>query len=153
MPKLALEIVKELAEWSSWVPFSSARKTAPRRPGVYLAAEGSSGELIYVGMAGERSDTGVRGRLVRYASGKAIASGLGEAVFDRALADPGWLHARVAEVEDGQPKRAAQWGKLAFERADLHICWSVTSDKSTAATLEKQVLDALKEHALWNRRR
>jgi hypothetical protein len=38
-------------------------------------------------MAGERRGQGIRGRLNVYGSGKALASGLGEAVMDRALAD------------------------------------------------------------------
>ncbi|MFJ9781042.1 hypothetical protein ACIRSS_15745 [Amycolatopsis sp. NPDC101161] len=153
MSKSALEVVKGFADWSPWVPFTAARETAPRLPGVYLAREGVAGDLVYVGMAGERSGTGIRGRLARYASGKAIASGLGEAAFDRALADPGWLRARLAEAEGDQSKRATQWGRLSFERADLHICWSTTDSAASAAALEAGVLAALREHdSLWNRR-
>ena len=69
----------------------------PRLPGVYLAREGATGELVYVGMAGERRGQGIRERLTIYARGKALASGLGEAVFDRALADPEWLRDRLTE--------------------------------------------------------
>lgn len=104
-----------------------------------------------MGMAGERRGQGIRGRLTIYARGKALASGLGEAVFDRALADPAWLRNRLTEVEQGHAQRAARWGMLAFERADLHICWTVTSDGATARALEKRVLSACKTYALWNR--
>lgn len=70
---------------------------ASRRPG---------GDIIYVGMAGERRGQGVRGRLAIYGTGKGLASGLGEAVLDRALADPDWLQQRLDEVHAGQPRRA-----------------------------------------------
>ncbi|RSD16597.1 hypothetical protein EIY87_21785 [Amycolatopsis eburnea] len=102
-------------------------------------------------MAGERRGQGIRGRMTIYARGKALASGLGEAVFDRALADPAWLRDRLKEAEQGCARRAARWGILAFERADLHICWTVTSDGTAARSLEKRVLVALKNHTLWNR--
>ncbi|MBB1152504.1 hypothetical protein [Amycolatopsis dendrobii] len=154
MSKSTLEVLRALADWSPWVPFAAARETAPRLPGVYLAREGADGELVYVGMAGERSGAGIRGRLTRYASGKAIASGLGEAAFDRALADPAWLRMRLAEAEAGRPKRAAQWGKLALEHADLHLCWSVTADELAARALEQTIIGTLQAHSgLWNRRR
>lgn len=125
----------------------------PRSPGVYLAREGAAGDLVYVGMAGERRGQGIRGRLTVYARGKALVSGLGEAVLDRVLADPLWLRDRVAEAEDNQPQRAVRWGILAFERADLHICWTTTLDRTSARNLERRVLDALHSHALWNRLR
>lgn len=83
---------------------------APLVPGVYMAREGTAGPIVYVGMAGERAGRtgtgtpkGLRGRLGVYASGKGLASGLGEAVMDRALADPGWLRERLTEVESGEP--------------------------------------------------
>jgi hypothetical protein len=60
---------------------------------------------------------------------------------------------RVAEVEADQPQRAVRWGILAFERADLHICWSITLDGTSARNLERRVLDALNAHDLWNRQR
>jgi len=60
--------------WSGWVPFAEAIIAAPRLPGVYRAREGSVGEVIYIGMAGERTGggkpQGIRGRLRVYASGK-----------------------------------------------------------------------------------
>ncbi|MET8994327.1 hypothetical protein [Amycolatopsis sp. NPDC004169] len=104
-------------------------------------------------MAGERRGQGIRGRLTVYARGKALASGLGEAVLDRALADSRWLRDRIREVDGGSTRRATQWGVLAFERADLHISWAVTANGPTARALEKEILSALAEHALWNRLR
>ena len=68
-------------------------------------------------MAGERRGQGIRGRLNVYGSGKALVSGLGEAVMDRALADVHWLTERLADVEQGRPLRAKAWGQAAFARA------------------------------------
>jgi hypothetical protein len=153
----SLESIADLADWSAWTPFLEAVVIAPREPGVYLASL-VDGQVIYVGMAGPRdkrgksAPKGIQGRLTRYASGKAIASGLGEAVFDRALADADWLRERVSEVEAGVPRRAADWGRQAFLRADLRICWATTSDDPSARLLEKATTLALKEHGLlWNR--
>jgi hypothetical protein len=60
------------------------------KPGVYMARE-PGGSIVYVGRAAERAGggkpKGLRGRLSVYVSGKGLASGLGEAVLDRALAD------------------------------------------------------------------
>lgn len=148
-----VEVVKDLAEWSKWIPFAQARTSAPRVPGVYLAREGANGALVYVGMAGERRGQGIRGRLTIYARGRALASGLGEAVLDRALSDTNWLRERMTEADRDEPRRAKEWGVLAFERADLHVCWAVTADRSTAADLERRVITALQRHQLWNRRR
>jgi hypothetical protein len=108
--------------------------------------------VVYVGKAGERSGQGLRGRLRRYTSGKALASGLGEAVFDRALADAVWLRERLVEVESGRPLRATDWGKAALAWADLHVCWAVTESGEAAAALEKKVL-ALETVNWWNRDR
>ncbi|MET9515561.1 hypothetical protein [Streptomyces sp. NPDC002994] len=88
----------------------------------------------------------------RYTSGKALASGLGEAVFDRALADASWLRERLAEVETGRPKRATDWGKAALAWADLHVCWAVTASGDAAEALEKKVL-TLETVDWWNRDR
>ena len=104
-------------------------------------------------MAGERRGQGLRGRIRVYRSGKALASGLGEAVFDRALADATWLAERLQEVERGDARRAKEWGQLAFERADLHLAWATTSDRAGAVTLERRCLDILSQTALWNRLR
>src|SRR4051812_15685578 len=96
----ALARIEELADWSPWVAFGDALDLAPRLPGVYLAREGTVGPIVYVGMAGERAGSGkpqgIRGRLRVYASGKALTSGLGEAVADRAFADPAWVRERLA---------------------------------------------------------
>ncbi|GGR36177.1 hypothetical protein GCM10010251_60660 [Streptomyces aurantiogriseus] len=46
----------------------------------------------------------------------------GEAVFDRALAGSQWLRKRLAEGENGRPRRAAEWGKAALAWADLPMC-------------------------------
>ncbi|MEU2234060.1 hypothetical protein [Streptomyces vietnamensis] len=137
-----------MAGWSEWVPLGDCE--VPRLPGVYLARQGSAGPVVYVGMAGERSGQGLRGRLRRYTSGRALASGLGEAVFDRALADPGWLRERLLEVETGQSMRATDWGKAALAWADLYVCWAVTPSSKAAEVLEKRVL-ALKTIEWWNR--
>lgn len=141
-------------EWSSWVPFVEAAAAAPRTPGVYMAREGEAGAIIYIGMAGERKGSGkpkgVQGRLKVYASGKGIASGLGEAVFDRALADADWLRERLAELETTGPRRAKHWGVEAFLRADLHIRWTQTADRASAAALEDRLVrDA--GGVLWNK--
>lgn len=149
----ALVQLEELAPWSDWVAFAEALTVAPRLPGVYMARSRQSRELVYVGMAGERRGNGLRGRLSVYCSGKALASGLGEAVFDRALADEEWLRARLADVEAGTPARAKEWGRLAFQRADLELRWAVTADRASASTLERAALAALHASALWNRLR
>jgi hypothetical protein len=147
-----LDAVGGLAAWSSWVPFAEALAVAPRSPGVYMARAADQA-VVYIGMAGERRGSGLRGRLSVYQSGKALASGLGEAVFDRALADADWLRERLGEVEAGHPARAKKWGRLAFERAGLQIRWATVDDRSAAVTLERACLDALSSSELWNRLR
>jgi hypothetical protein len=142
-----------LAQWSEWVPFDGAVKSAPRLPGVYLARAGSSGPLVYVGMAGERRGRGVRGRLEIYGRGRGAVSGLGEACLDRALADTEWLVERLAEVRDGSPHRAKEWARLAVQRADLHIRYAITGDAPAARALERAVLDRLAGASIWNRAR
>lgn len=139
-----------VASWSDWVPLAAAE--APTSPGVHLARRGKSGPVVYVSMAGERQGKGLNGRLWRYTSGKALASGLGEAVFDRALADPVWLRERLTEVETGNPMRATGWGKAALVWADLHVCWAITDSRETAKALEKKVL-AMETADWWNRDR
>lgn len=154
------EDVALLGTWTPWVAFGDALSTAPAEPGVYLAREGTTKQIVYVGMAGERrglSNTGkpkgLRGRLSVYARGKALASGLGEAVLDRALADSGWLRERLNEVDAGQAHRAQTWGRLAFDRARLEIQWCTTPDRASARALELAVLAALADTDLWNRAR
>lgn len=146
------QVLESIANWSQWERIGDALEIAPRSPGVYIAREGLDGPVVYVGMAGERNGKGIRGRLGVYLSGKALASGLGEAVFDRALADIGWLSARLNEVEAGEPLRAKQWGQAAFERADLYLCWSTTPDRASALALERACMEALLGRSLWNRR-
>ncbi|MFD0043260.1 hypothetical protein ACFVIZ_37085 [Streptomyces anulatus] len=92
--------------------------------------------------AGARKGGGLRGRLRRYTSGRALASGLGEGIFDRALADRVWLRERLAEVESGRPMRAVQWGRAALVWADLHVCWTLTEGQEEALALERRVLSA-----------
>lgn len=142
-----------LSDWSPWLSFAEAAVEAPMVPGVYVARDGAAGPIVYVGKAGERKGKGLRGRLRVYASGKAVASGLGEAVFDRALADPVWLRARLAEVEAGEPQRTTTWGRLAFVRAGLHVRWATTPDGPAALALEQTCIAALSDVVLWNRRR
>lgn len=148
---LALPELERLGDWSQWIPFGDARAQAPKQPGVYMAREGSTRALVYIGMAGERRGNGLRGRLAVYSSGKALASGLGEAVFDRALADARWLGERLADLDAGQPARAKEWGRLAFQRADLQVRWATTPDKAAAVALERAALTVLSRRELWNR--
>ncbi|MFD9597166.1 hypothetical protein ACFWA9_31045 [Kitasatospora sp. NPDC059973] len=143
-----------MAEWSAWVSLEKARLAVPRLPGVYIARSKLEGHVVYVGCAKERAGNGARpargmqGRIAKYTSG--LASGLGEAALDRALADPQWLRERLAEVETGQPMRAARWAKAALARAELELCWAVTVTGNEAKALEDQVIAALRP-TLWNR--
>lgn len=142
-----------LASWSGWVSFAEAAQTVPRQPGVYIARETQSRNIVYVGMAAERSGNGMRGRLAIYARGRGATSGLGEGAMDRALMDPDWLRERLAEAEQGTPMRAKNFARLAVDRADLQICWSETTDGVGAAALEILVLRSFDGLPLWNRRR
>lgn len=150
-----LAAVRDLADWSRWVPWRQAVAEAPPLPGVYVARDGDNGAVVYVGKAGERaaSRPGLRGRLGVYASGKAAVSGLGEAVLDRALADPAWLRTRAARAEAGEPARAKDWARDAFDRLDLRVAWAQTETGADAAALERQVIGVLGlGGGLWNRR-
>ena len=140
-------------EWSEWIPLVTAVETAPKTPGVYMARRRSDHTVVYVGMAGERRGAGLQGRLGIYASGKAIASGLGEAIFDRALADVAFLQERLDEVTAGQPRRAKDWGKLALAWAELDVRWTTTADREAARALERLVMRAMPQEPLWNRAR
>lgn len=71
-------------------------------------------------------------------------------MVDRAVADAGWLRARLAEVEAGHPRRVKEWARLAMEWADLEVCWTVAVDKASAEALERQLI--IGHHGLWNRR-
>ena len=144
--------IAHLADWSPWLPFDDAATAAPRVPGVYLARQ-ADGDLVYVGMAGERRGQGVRGRLTVYRRGKGAVSGLGEAVLDRALADTVFVQRHLDELSEGKPKRAAVWAQNALRWAGLQVCWATTADRPAAKALERSVLDALVEAVLWNRAR
>jgi hypothetical protein len=148
-----IDAVAHLAAWSAWTPFADAVLQAPLSAGVYIAREGSTGPIVYVGMAGIRRGKGIRGRLGVYRSGKAAVSGLGEAAMDRALADESWLHERLAQVVAGQPERTTFWARAAIDRLNLHVCWAETGDESDGRRLEHDVLRELDAHRLWNRRR
>jgi hypothetical protein len=147
------DLIGDLAMWSAWLPFGEAATKAPRLPGVYLARQGMTGGLVYVGMAGERRGQGVRGRLTVYRRGKGAVSGLGEAALDRALADTEFVQRRLNELRAGESQRASAWAQKALAWADLHIRWAVTIDRPAAAALERAVLDALHAAPLWNRAR
>jgi hypothetical protein len=141
------------ARWSCWLAFEQAVTHATTNPGVYIAREAMTKQVVYVGKAGERQGQGVRGRLRVYGSGKGAASGLGEAAFDRALADPAWLLSRLRQLQSGRASRTLEWARAAIERADLEISWASTIDGSAAAQLEKQIVGALRNsgHTLWNK--
>jgi hypothetical protein len=142
--------VADLAEWSDWKPFTAETvRTAPTTPGVYLFRQQSS--LVYVGRAGERSGKGLRGRLIIYVSGRAPHSGLGNLALERALQDADWLRSRVAELDAGDRRTVQDWSALAVQRARLDVCWSPTAVANDAVTLERAVLDGLRDEALWNR--
>lgn len=139
--------------WSDWVALTSTEvRKAPSTPGVYEVRQGRTGPTVYVGMAGERSGQGLRGRLMVYTSGKGMVSGLGEAVMDRSLADAGWLRERLRQVEDGDPTRAKQWAADAIAHADLYVRWASTPTTEEARRLEAEVM-ARSGPDLWNRRR
>lgn len=144
--------VGDLTAWSTWKRFvPEVIRDAPSVPGVYLFRQG--GVLVYVGMAGERSGKGLRGRLTIYVSGRAPHSGLGNLALERALADPGFLHKRLTEVEEGAPRGVQAWARAAVQRADLQVAWATTETREGAAALERAVLDALADQELWNRLR
>ena len=115
--------------WSSWRPIDAAAREATTDPGVYVAR--SDGQIVYVGMAGERRGQGVRGRLQIYARGRGAVSGLGEAALDRALADPAWLAQRLASLHADGPARTKEWASDAIRRAQLELCWAAAPDAET----------------------
>lgn len=141
----------ELAAWSAWTPIDEAASQATTTPGVYMARTGPSGTIVYVGMAGLRSGKGVRGRLSVYARGVAIHSGLGQAAFDRALADVEFVRRRLADLEAGRAIRARDWGRAAIERADLYVRWATCATPEEARDLERRVIAASDPAGLWNR--
>lgn len=139
-------------EWSAWPLLLEAAPDAPREPGVYMARQGREGPVVYVGMAGERRGQGVRGRLLIYTNGKGLVSGLGEAAFDRAVADPEFVRERLRTLEADGPERGKLWGRAALVRADLWIRWATTPDPAATAALELRVIRSLHDVELWNRR-
>lgn len=146
------EAVARLAAWSRWQPFvPEVVREAPTQPGVYMFRQRAG--LVYVGMAGERSGKGLRGRLTIYISGRAPHSGLGNLALERAFADAAWLRQRIAEVEAGMPRNVQEWARAAVQRADLELTWSTTETRNDAAALERSVLDVLRGEELWNRLR
>jgi hypothetical protein len=48
-------------------------------------------------------------------------SGLGEAVLDRAVADPDWLTARLHDLRANGPTRAKEWAAAEFNREPLDV--------------------------------
>jgi excisionase family DNA binding protein len=154
-PPLALSQgnYETLAIWTPWVSFAEAARAIPRLPGVYVARERQTGNIVYVGMAAERMGNGMRGRLAIYARGRGATSGLGEGAMDRALADPAWLRERLTEAEQGVPLRAKDLARAAVDRADLQMRWSSTADGPSASALEISVLRTFDGLPLWNRRR
>jgi hypothetical protein len=153
----AMKALEALATWSAWVPLAVVRVEAPRLPGVYMAREGATGRIIYVGMAGERDGRGrvrpkgIWGRLSVYSSGKGAVSGLGEAAFDRALADPDWIANQLTSLRAGQVRRTKHWAREALVRADLHLRWATCPDKASARALEIKARMALGDQELWKR--
>lgn len=147
-----LEPVARLAAWSDWMPFTvDTVRRSPTTPGVYLFRQGTG--LVYVGRAGERSGKGLRGRLTIYVSGRAPHSGLGNLALERALQDPAWLRARLADVEAGTRLTVRDWSVLAVRRAELDVCWAPVAGAQQAVELERAALDALRTEPLWNRLR
>lgn len=138
-------------EWSPWHSLDHAAKEATTSPGVYAAR--SDGQIVYIGMAGERRGLGVRGRLQIYGRGRGAVSGLGEAALDRALADPAWLSQRLTRLLTEGPSRTKHWAVAALQRAELEFCWVGAPDGATAREWETQILLELEEVALWNRAR
>ncbi|WIB33222.1 hypothetical protein [Curtobacterium sp. MCSS17_005] len=147
--------VDMLAQWTDWVPFFDGARSIDRLPGVYSMRSGD--RIIYVGMAGERAGSGkskpsgLRGRLARYTSGKAAASGFGEAALDHALADVAFVKQQLATLEGGEPRRTTEWAKEAIRWHRVELRWTICSDADTARTLEDQVVNLLRPYGIWNR--
>ena len=94
----------------------------------------------------------LRGRTI-YVSGRAPHSGLGNLTLERALQDLDWLSIRLGELEAGDRRTVQEWSVLAVQRAQLDVCWSSNSAAGDAVAIERAVLDALRDEALWNRLR
>lgn len=142
----------EDVEWSNWMPLAKAAQQAPKLPGVYQARVTGTTDVVYVGMAGERSRNGkvpakgLRARIKGYESGRVLTNGLGRAVVTNALRDPSFRSLVAAtEIDD-----VVAFGKLAFEHAKIEIRWAETADKKSAVELENLLLAQLNN--LWNRK-
>jgi hypothetical protein len=146
-------LTDSLAGWSPWAPFFDVAKIAPIMPGVYMFRTRATGEVVYVGMAGERSGKGLRGRLDIYLRGRGAISGFGEAALDRALSDIAWVTRRLELLTKSEGLRTKEWAKAAIERADVEVRWSVTVDAASARVQETRVLRSLDAAPLWNRQR
>jgi len=116
-----------------------------------MAALPGTGEIIYVGMAGERHGRGIRGRLAAYQSGRGVVSGFGQAAMDRVLRDVDWVRGRLADLEAGTVATMKDWATAAIVRIDPRIRWTVTQDRAGAQELERLVLAALASEDLWNK--
>lgn len=138
-------------DWSEWMPLAKAALQATKSPGVYVARSG--GQIVYVGMAGERRGQGVRGRLKVYARGRGAVSGLGEAALDRALADEEWVEQRLLDLRQHGPRRSKLWAADALERIPIDVCWTAASSASQAEAWERAALEELADLDLWNRAR
>jgi hypothetical protein len=137
--------------WSTWTPLGEAAKVATKSPGVYVAR--AEGQIVYVGMAGDRRGQGVRGRLSVYASGRGAVSGLGEAALDRALGDIAWLEERLAELRESGPSRSKLWAAAALARIPIELCWTSAESADQARSWERAALNELSDSELWNRLR
>lgn len=127
----------------------------PRVPGVYVLRNPETQALVYVGIAGERAGSGrahgLWGHLSVYRIGKCLASGYGEAAFDRALGDIDFVERQLGRLRAGEALRAKQWGIDAIEWWKPDVCWTTTETKSEAAQLERTLIGALEGSELWNR--
>jgi hypothetical protein len=142
-----------IAPWTKWLPFSEGARMIDRLPGVYSMRSGD--RIVYVGMAGERpgsgKPSGMRGRLARYTSGKAAASGFGEAALDRALADVAFVRQQLTALEQGESRRATEWAKAAIGWHEVELRWTVCTDADAARALEDHIVRLLRPHGIWNR--
>ena len=135
------------------MPLIDAAKAAPREPGVYRARVVGTTDVVYIGMAGERSRNGkvapkgLRARIKGYESGRVLTNGLGRAALTRALRDPEFRQ-RIATTEIDS---IVEFGRLAFEHAQLEICWRTTTDGVSARALEDSLIRS--HEGLWNGRK
>ncbi|MBG6060106.1 hypothetical protein RCH16_003588 [Cryobacterium sp. MP_M5] len=149
----AIATVEELADWSQWSPFADVAATAPTSPGLYMFS--SQKRTIYVGIAGPRDGngarepTGLRGRFDIYRGGR--VTGFGQAIFDAALSDHGFVSTRLAELDTGSALRSVDWVRKAYDHYDPQVRWATLDTKLEARTLEKSIVNLLKPYDLLNR--